>query len=141
MANYCVVNDSTTFVVNRIVWDGVTPYNPGAGVTLVASEIGQIGDKYESSKFYYYDDWTDVKNISGATQANPVVISCSTHGFSNGDTVKIRDVVGMTELNNLEFTVANSALDTFELSGINGTGYAAYVSGGTSTKCVWTERT
>ncbi|MBT3172789.1 MAG: hypothetical protein HN333_15325, partial [Rhodospirillaceae bacterium] len=40
---------------------------------------------------------TDV-NISGATQANPVVISATAHGYSNGDWVYISGVVGMTRL-------------------------------------------
>ena len=40
------------------------------------------------------------KTITGATQANPVVVTTSAaHGFSNGDEVFITGVVGMTELN------------------------------------------
>ena len=39
------------------------------------------------------------KTISGATAANPCVITASSHGFSNGDEVYISSVVGMTELN------------------------------------------
>jgi hypothetical protein len=73
--------------------------------------------------------------ISGATQANPVVITTSsTHTFSNGDTIYIEGVVGMTEINGLRFTVANKAATTFELSGINGTAYTAYTSGGSASQ-------
>jgi len=77
--------------------------------------------------------------ISGATAANPVVVTAIAHGFSNSDTVIIDDVVGMTQINNsvgtaptygTGFTVANKTADTFELSGVNGTAYSAYVSGG-----------
>lgn len=74
--------------------------------------------------------------ITGATQANPVVITATAHGYSNGDTVIIDSVVGMTELNGLEFTVANKTANTFELSGIDGTSYTAYSSGGDSSKIV-----
>ncbi len=69
--------------------------------------------------------------ITGATQADPVVITTSaTHGFTNGATVWIRDVNGMTQINNLSFTVANvnAANKTFELSGVNGTGYGAFAA-------------
>lgn len=75
-------------------------------------------------------------NITGATQANPVVITAASHGFSNGDRVIINSVVGMTQLNNKEFTVANQTTNTFELSGIDGTGFDAYTSGGTVAKIV-----
>ena len=71
-------------------------------------------------------------SITGATAANPVVITSASHGFSNGDTVYIDGVIGMTELNGKTFTVANAASDTFELSGTDGTSYTAYSSSGTA---------
>jgi len=64
------------------------------------------------------------------------VITATAHGFSNGDTVRIRNVLGMTELNYCQFTVANKTDNTFELSGIDGTGYTEYISGGEVRKCV-----
>jgi len=76
------------------------------------------------------------KSITGATVANPVVISSAGHGYSNGDRVFIKDVSGMVEVNNREFTVANKTTDTFELSGVDGTGFGTYTSGGTSGKIV-----
>ncbi len=72
--------------------------------------------------------------ITGATQANPVVITATAHGYSNGDLVVIQDVVGMIEINNREFIVANQTANTFELQGIDGTSFDAYVSGGTVSK-------
>jgi len=71
------------------------------------------------------------RTITGATQANPAVITSNSHGFQNGDVVQINSVVGMTNLNGNNYTVANRAANTFELSGTNSTGYGAYVSGGT----------
>ena len=73
--------------------------------------------------------------ITGATQANPVVITAASHGFSNGDEVDITDVRGMTELNGYRFKVANQSTNTFELQdlssvNINGTSYTKYVDGG-----------
>lgn len=70
--------------------------------------------------------------ITGATQANPVVVTATGHPFVNGDKVSISGVVGMTQLNGNVYTVANKATNTFELSGINGTGFTAYTSGGTA---------
>jgi len=68
--------------------------------------------------------------ITGASQANPVVIDDVAHGLENGDEVRIHSVVGMTEINNRIFTVANKNDDDFELSGEDGTGHTAYSSGG-----------
>ena len=72
--------------------------------------------------------------ITGATQANPVVVTAVAHGFENQDDVLISGVQGMTQLNGRYFTVSNATADTFELTGINGTGFGAYTSGGTATK-------
>lgn len=77
------------------------------------------------------------KTITGATQADPVVISSTAHGFSNGDEILINSVVGMTELNGKFFLVANATANDFELTdvdsnNIDGTGFTAYVSGGTA---------
>jgi hypothetical protein len=70
-------------------------------------------------------------SITGATQANPCVITSAAHGLLAGQKVYVSGVGGMTQLNNLAFTVANPTGSTFELSGINSTGYGAYTSGGT----------
>ena len=83
------------------------------------------------------------KTITGATAANPVVVTTSAaHGYSNGDHVFIDAVVGMTELNGRWFIVANKASTTFELTdpydggatNIDGTAFTAYSSAGTSGK-------
>jgi len=74
------------------------------------------------------------KTITGITAANPAVVTSSSHGYSNGDHVWISGVVGMTELNSRRFTVANKTTNTFELSGVNSSGYTAYSSGGVANK-------
>jgi len=76
------------------------------------------------------------KTITGITAANPAVVTTGTHGYSNGDTVYIDTVVGMTELNERWFTVANKTGTTFELSGEDSSAYTAYASAGTSEKVV-----
>ena len=77
-----------------------------------------------------------VKNITGITKANPAVVTSNSHGFSNGDRVFISGVVGMTQVNNLEFTVAGATTNTFQLSGVDSSAYTTYSSGGTVGKIV-----
>lgn len=71
--------------------------------------------------------------ITAATAANPVVITTDlNHGLEDGQAdVEIEGVVGMVELNGAgPFTVNVLTEKTFQLVGIDGTMYTAYVSGG-----------
>ena len=78
--------------------------------------------------------------ITGATAADPVVITATAHGFSDDDWVKITSVVGMTELNGNFYIVSNATANTFELTDtdgddVDGLLYTAYTSGGQIQKC------
>ena len=71
--------------------------------------------------------------ITGITKANPAVLTYTgADNSANGDRVFISGVVGMTEVNNREFEVANvdTGANTFELSGVDSTAYTTYGSGG-----------
>ena len=68
--------------------------------------------------------------ITAATKADPVVITAAAHGLTDGDSIIIDSVVGMTQLNGNTYTVAGKTTDTFQLSGVDGTGYSTYGSGG-----------
>lgn len=73
------------------------------------------------------------QQISGITKANPAVVTYTgANNFANGDRFIIRDVLGMTEVNEREFEVANvnTGAKTFELYGVNSTAYTTYTSGG-----------
>jgi hypothetical protein len=69
--------------------------------------------------------------ITGITQADPAVVSVTSHGLSDGDVVEISGVVGMTEVNNGRFIVDVLTSGTFALRSVDSTGYGAWVSGGT----------
>lgn len=74
------------------------------------------------------------QNITGITKANPGVVTYSgADTYANGDKVAITGVVGMGQVNNREFTVANvnAGANTFELSGVDTSAYDTYSSGGT----------
>jgi thiamine monophosphate kinase len=60
------------------------------------------------------------KTVSGVTRANPGVVTCTSHGFSDGDDVYVTGVVGMTQLNGRTMRVANKATHTFELNDYDG---------------------
>lgn len=75
---------------------------------------------------------TGIKAITGATNATPIVITATAHGFTNGDLVFIDGVTGNLAANGV-WKIANVAANTFELQrpdGTNVVGSGAYVSGG-----------
>lgn len=73
------------------------------------------------------------KAITGLSQANPGNVLCVGHGFSTGDKIKLTSVGGMTQVNNLYFTITVVDADNFTI-GVNTSAYTAYTSGGTATK-------
>ena len=70
--------------------------------------------------------------VTAITQANPGVVTITNHGWSNGDVVYLSGIGGMSEANGRFFTIAGVTTNTFQLAGINTTGYGAYTSGGTA---------
>ena len=121
------VSDANTYSIG-VDTSAYTAYTTG-GVSL----------GYVSAHRGVYAQRPSFKAITGATQANPVVITATSHNFSNGDTVYISDAGGMTEINNISFTIANVTTNTYELSGIDGTGYTSYTSGGYGTKFAYSD--
>lgn len=74
---------------------------------------------------------TTATNITAATQADPCNVTAAAHGLTTGDRVFIKSVVGMTEINNLQFVITKVDADNFTLDGIDSSGYTAYTSSGT----------
>lgn len=115
-----IVDDAVTSakLANR-----VAVYKKGADIpSAPALTVGSDGN--------YFDVTALAAGITGATQANPVTVTATAHGLSNGDTIIPANVGGMTELNGNNYTIANVTANTFELSGIDGTSFTAYTSGG-----------
>ena len=79
------------------------------------------------------------QTVSGATQANPCVITATSHGFLNGEECYISSIVGMTQINGRYFKIANKTTNTFEITdlqgnNINSSAYTAYGSAGTAAR-------
>ncbi len=94
------------------------------------NDIAYIAGETTTNTLELFSNVKQNTTISGATAANPVVITAPAHGLTDGDEIGIFNVAGMVELNGNGYTVANKTANTFELSGINGTGFTAYTSAG-----------
>ena len=68
--------------------------------------------------------------ITGATNADPCVITAVAHGLPTGSSIFITGVTGMTELNGNTFTISNVTANTFEINLNTTLPFGVYVSDG-----------
>ena len=147
-------NQAAKTLQNMIVFPqgGITrrPGTTFAGASKDGGKVRLINFEFSDEQAYVLEFGTNyirvyrdggivtnaTKTITGITAANPAVVTASSHGFNNGDRVFITGVVGMTQVNNLEFTVAGKTTNTFQLSGVNSTSFDSYSSGGTAATIV-----
>jgi hypothetical protein len=108
-------------------------------VSFNVGYVLEFGDGYIR---FFYNGAAILENsfvVSGASQANPCVIQVAGNDFAIGDWIYVAGIVGMTELNNRFFYVANVVGNAVTLSDVNGnpinsSAYTAYSSGGTAAK-------
>ena len=123
---------ASEFCINVTDSDGVTKQ-----ITKMYNRKMQLegGSKHKWARNSAGASTAVEKVISGATAADPCVITATGHGFSNGDKVSIRGVVGMVELNlETAYTVAGKSTNAFQLAGVDSSGFTGYTSGGVATK-------
>ena len=68
------------------------------------------------------------KTITAISKASPAVVSCTGHGYSNGDIVFVL-AEGMFQVDARVFRVSDVATDTFKLEDENSTEYDDFISG------------
>jgi len=77
--------------------------------------------------------------VTAATQANPVVITATSHGLSNGDEVVLNSIGGMVEISGGRYIIANKTTDTFVLTNqttsnnVDGSAFTAFSASGSDT--------
>ncbi len=108
--------------------------SPIVKLTMDGSAEGQT---VTINSFYTDSSRGSPKTITAITAANPGVVTSAAHGFENGDKVEIRNVLGMTQVNNRVWTVKGKTADTFILANddnasFDTSAYTVYVSGGTA---------
>ena len=111
--------------------DFTPPTEPTQGIDSWDS-ITTTKTKISDDAFYVDSGlkYKDEQVITGITSSNPPVVTIAGHGWSDGQTVHIREVLGTTAVNNESYTIANITTNTFELSGIDGAEWGTYIGGG-----------
>jgi len=98
--------------------------------TTITGGTSYINDKYINCDWRYLPVGK-VANITGITNANPAVVTTAiNHPYSNGDTVVITQVNGMTQINNVKAVVSGATPTSFALTGVDSSAYGVYTSGG-----------
>lgn len=117
-------------------------YKSATAVRLIRFQASfTVGYVLEFGDFYirfYFQGKSVLENgfsITGATQANPCVITVTGNNFNVGDWIFISGVGGMTPLDGLFFSILNVSGANVTLEDLNGnqidsTGFPAYTSGG-----------
>lgn len=104
--------------------------------SLTQGYVLEFGDQYLRIKSEGAYVLETAKTVSAITQANPGVVTSTSHGFNNGDWVFGSSIGGMTEFNGLTWIVQNKTTNTFTLTDLFGNPvntliFPAYISGGT----------
>jgi len=140
--------DSDTTLTNELEsknidsWDDALIVPDSGGLSLVKATVtwlsleangtlSELGLKFDNGDLVTHALFKKL-GISNITQANPAVVTTtqSAHLLTTGDEIHIINVVGMTEVNDLTFTITVVDADEFSLDGIDSTSFGAYISGG-----------
>jgi len=103
---------------------------------LTISAVGLQGERFGHRGWELNELVGTEGSITGATQADPVVITEVGHGRSTGDKVYLASLGGMTELNGRFLTITVIDVDTYSIDDEDGTAHTAYTSGGTATSAL-----
>jgi len=131
-------DDEVWVVVNRTIENAAVRY-------VEYFKPMDFGDEQEDAFFVDCGlSYDTAKTITNITKANPGVVTAVAHGFSDGNIVIIRGIVGMTEVNRVKFKVivTGYSVDTFALTdpdtdeNIDTSDYGEYESDGEARKCL-----
>ena len=133
-ANYSLEDRAAGFLFNNKTWASKLVLASG---TIARTRSPQRGEHIWAVRYhggYYLPSFSNLTAaITGATQADPVVITASSHSRATGDQVRITGIVGMTELNGQDFVITVINANSYSLDGEDGTSHTAYGSAGTWT--------
>lgn len=101
----------------------------GSGSTVYKYKVTAVREEQFEESLPGYES---TKTITAITQASPAQVTAASHGYDNGDIVRLKDIVGMTELNDAEYVITVVDANNFTLDDVDSTAYTAYTSGGTS---------
>jgi hypothetical protein len=118
----------------------ITPQDAAFGL----SASGSPDDYRFLDSSLMYDEPSTISGITTGIGVNPMVVTDTAHGYSDGDEIRIQNVVGVSNpatgvsaVNNVVFTVTNKTANTYELydsegNPVSGVFESSYKEGGES---------
>ena len=124
--------DGTNWVNKGGAANGLITLGDVANVQVTGGTNGYVLQTDGTGNLSWATNGVFFAEISAITQANPgVITTVNAHNFTNGLSVTITDVLGMTEVNGQAYTV--TVIDSTSFSIVNTTTFTAYTSGGRAT--------
>lgn len=81
--------------------------------------------------------YATAKTVTAVTLASPGVATSTAHAMANDTVGYFANVTGMVQLEDQACRVKNQATNTFELQGLNTTGYSAFTAGSFIPVATW----
>lgn len=122
------------------LWVVCQRYVNGA-VTRYIEYLTKFFDDEDSQEEAFFSDSGASYDVpiamTSIDNGHPITVSTAlvAHGLSNGDTVRISDVVGMPEVNDMSFIISDVTTYTFSIP-VSGASYGTYVTAGKIRKVV-----
>src|SRR5574344_1613584 len=132
--NLGTVTTETTLATGKVTladFSGTVNLVMPSNLPIGVEHIGVVNFTTTSTSSPTILQTTTTKTITGATNASPIVITATGHGYVTGDKVVISGVLGNTNANGT-WVIVKLTDNTFSLN--NSSGNAAYTSGGTTPK-------
>ena len=136
--NYSAGSLNDARAIRKPIAGTIIAYRSGVAMTA-GSGAGQIAIDATTGIVTIVPDSTksinanSTKTITAISKANPGVVTATAHGFVTGDKIKIIGVLGMTQVNNLYFTITVIDANNFSI-GVDSTAYSTYASSGSAIK-------
>lgn len=93
-------------------------------VTLTSGGFTRIDEGDQSIGVAKATSGTDV------SRANPAVVTVTSHGYSNGDRIRIYGTTGMLQIAGWDFTIGSVGANSFTLAYLDSSGFAADATAG-----------
>jgi hypothetical protein len=122
----CLATQTVNVDVTRSILSGIDFFITNGPSSTNTFAISDLFD--EISVTGYFGDVQSSRRLDKVSNSNPAVVTAPSHGYKNGQRLKLFVASGMTELNNTFAMVDNAATDTFELAGVNSTSFKLSVT-------------
>ena len=137
---YTLSNEDASMRIYKVAMIGSNDSKTVPYVSEKRYAEGIDEDTIQNIGYFVSEESASTGSITGATSANPIVVTSSAHGLETGDRVKITDIVGLlsatgakSEVNDVVHSVTVTSAGAFSIP-VKGAAYGtAYGSVGTWT--------